>query len=177
MFQSPSLLYSPLCPYVPLYVLQVDDIESKLDQLIDLYMEDRKRLLALPPLGSAPFPVTPTSSAPMPGSPDSCSSGPTTSFTPISSSSTVVPSSSLTVSTSGSRHPSESLSAHINSHYGLISSKYQSHQLKSTHAISRCLFFLYILLLIFSLFQVPVTCCSSTLPITFSLISLQSELF
>ncbi|XP_050715542.1 potassium voltage-gated channel subfamily KQT member 1-like isoform X9 [Eriocheir sinensis] len=76
---------------------QVDDIESKLDQLIDLYMEDRKRLLALPPLGSVPFPTTPTSSAPLPGSPDSCSSGPTTSFTPISSSSTVVPSSSLTV--------------------------------------------------------------------------------
>ncbi|XP_050715543.1 potassium voltage-gated channel subfamily KQT member 4-like isoform X10 [Eriocheir sinensis] len=75
---------------------QVDDIESKLDQLIDLYMEDRKRLLALPPLGSVPFPTTPTSSAPLPGSPDSCSSGPTTSFTPISSSSTVVPSSSLT---------------------------------------------------------------------------------
>ncbi|CAL4096319.1 unnamed protein product, partial [Meganyctiphanes norvegica] len=28
---------------------QVDDIESKLDGLIDLYMEDRKKLLALPP--------------------------------------------------------------------------------------------------------------------------------
>ena len=28
--------------------LQVDDIEVKLDQLIELYMEDRKRLLALP---------------------------------------------------------------------------------------------------------------------------------
>ena len=27
---------------------QVDDIEVKLDQLIELYMEDRKRLLALP---------------------------------------------------------------------------------------------------------------------------------
>lgn len=29
-------------------VKQVDDIEAKLDQLIELYMEDRKRLLALP---------------------------------------------------------------------------------------------------------------------------------
>ncbi|MPC26968.1 Potassium voltage-gated channel subfamily KQT member 5 [Portunus trituberculatus] len=78
---------------------QVDDIESKLDQLIDLYMEDRKRLLALPPPVTGLLPTTPTSSAPLPGSPDSCSSGPTTSFTPITSSSTVIPSSSLTVST------------------------------------------------------------------------------
>ncbi|XP_047736902.1 uncharacterized protein LOC108679306 [Hyalella azteca] len=31
---------------------QVDDIESKLDQLLDLYLEDRKRLLALPPIPS-----------------------------------------------------------------------------------------------------------------------------
>ncbi|XP_063882107.1 potassium voltage-gated channel subfamily KQT member 1-like isoform X1 [Scylla paramamosain] len=76
---------------------QVDDIESKLDQLIDLYMEDRKRLLALPPPVTSLFPTTPTSSAPLPGSPDSCSSGPTTSFTPITSSSTVISSSSLTV--------------------------------------------------------------------------------
>ncbi|XP_045117003.1 potassium voltage-gated channel subfamily KQT member 1-like isoform X5 [Portunus trituberculatus] len=76
---------------------QVDDIESKLDQLIDLYMEDRKRLLALPPPVTGLLPTTPTSSAPLPGSPDSCSSGPTTSFTPITSSSTVIPSSSLTV--------------------------------------------------------------------------------
>ena len=30
------------------YKFQVDDIEVKLDQLIELYMEDRKRLLALP---------------------------------------------------------------------------------------------------------------------------------
>lgn len=27
---------------------QVDDIETKLDQLIELYMEDRKRILSLP---------------------------------------------------------------------------------------------------------------------------------
>lgn len=75
---------------------QVDDIESKLDQLIDLYMEDRKRLLALPPPGSAPFPATPTS-APLPGSPDSCNSGPATSFTQVCSASSAIPSSSLTV--------------------------------------------------------------------------------
>ncbi|KAK3885939.1 hypothetical protein Pcinc_009872 [Petrolisthes cinctipes] len=49
---------------------QVDDIEAKLDQLIDMYMEDRKRLLALP---SSFVPGAP----PLPGSPDSCSSGPT----------------------------------------------------------------------------------------------------
>lgn len=49
---------------------QVDDIEAKLDQLIDMYMEDRKRLLALPPS------VIP-GAGPLPGSPDSCSSGPT----------------------------------------------------------------------------------------------------
>ncbi|KAG0710582.1 Potassium voltage-gated channel subfamily KQT member 5 [Chionoecetes opilio] len=80
---------------------QVDDIESKLDQLIDLYMEDRKRLLALPPPASTPLPATPTSYAPLPGSPDSCSSGPTTSFNPVvsTSSSYVAPSASLTVST------------------------------------------------------------------------------
>ncbi|KAF2360435.1 Potassium channel voltage dependent KCNQ C-terminal [Trinorchestia longiramus] len=34
---------------------QVDDIESKLDQLLDLYLEDRKRMLALPPVPSAGY--------------------------------------------------------------------------------------------------------------------------
>ncbi|XP_042232598.1 potassium voltage-gated channel subfamily KQT member 1-like isoform X2 [Homarus americanus] len=71
---------------------QVDDIESKLDQLIDLYMEDRKRLLALPAAG---VPTVPP--APHPGSPDSCSSGPTTSFTPATSNHPTAPSSSLAV--------------------------------------------------------------------------------
>lgn len=28
--------------------MQVDDVESKLDNLIELYMQDRKRLLSLP---------------------------------------------------------------------------------------------------------------------------------
>ncbi|XP_064107837.1 potassium voltage-gated channel subfamily KQT member 1-like [Macrobrachium nipponense] len=78
---------------------QVDDIESKLDQLIDLYMEDRKRLLALPAASAPPsVPPAPPPSAPPPGSPDSCSSGPTTSsLVPTSSNPLSAPSSSLAV--------------------------------------------------------------------------------
>nr|XP_027223790.1 potassium voltage-gated channel subfamily KQT member 5-like isoform X3 [Penaeus vannamei] len=75
---------------------QVDDIESKLDQLIDLYMEDRKRLLALPSAVSS-VPLAPPSSAPPPGSPDSNSSGPTTSYAPASGTPLTAPSSSLAV--------------------------------------------------------------------------------
>ncbi|KAK7026009.1 Potassium voltage-gated channel subfamily KQT member 4 [Halocaridina rubra] len=66
-------------------------------------MEDRKRLLALPPAGSgnvAPpsVPPAPPPSAPTPGSPDSCSSGPTTSSAlPASSNPPSVPSSSLPI--------------------------------------------------------------------------------
>ncbi|KAL7636538.1 UNVERIFIED_CONTAM: hypothetical protein RMT77_013313 [Armadillidium vulgare] len=43
---------------------QVDDIESKLDQLIDLYMEDRKRLAAIPTT-----PCRPDMNPPDPGGP------------------------------------------------------------------------------------------------------------
>ncbi|XP_042881027.1 potassium voltage-gated channel subfamily KQT member 1-like isoform X10 [Penaeus japonicus] len=75
---------------------QVDDIESKLDQLIDLYMEDRKRLLALPSAVSS-VPLATPSSAPPPGSPDSNSSGPTTSHAPASGTPLTAPSSSLAV--------------------------------------------------------------------------------
>ncbi|GFG37998.1 hypothetical protein Cfor_01879, partial [Coptotermes formosanus] len=42
---------------------QVDDIEVKLDQLIELYMEDRKRLLALPLHHSSDSPLLLTGSA------------------------------------------------------------------------------------------------------------------
>jgi len=42
---------------------QVDDIEVKLDQLIELYMEDRKRLLALPLHHSPDLPLLLTGSA------------------------------------------------------------------------------------------------------------------
>jgi hypothetical protein len=44
---------------------QVDDIEVKLDQLIELYMEDRKRLLALPLHHSpdSPLPLTGSTTA------------------------------------------------------------------------------------------------------------------
>ncbi|XP_069682884.1 potassium voltage-gated channel subfamily KQT member 1-like [Periplaneta americana] len=42
---------------------QVDDIEMKLDQLIELYMEDRKRLLALPLHHSADSPLLLTGGA------------------------------------------------------------------------------------------------------------------
>jgi potassium voltage-gated channel KQT-like subfamily protein len=45
------------------YPFQVDDIEVKLDQLIELYMEDRKRLLALPLQHSADSPFLLTGSA------------------------------------------------------------------------------------------------------------------
>jgi hypothetical protein len=57
-------------------LLQVEDIESKVEQLLELYLEDRKRLLAiLPPLspnisppssgndGGAAFPPTTTTSS------------------------------------------------------------------------------------------------------------------
>ncbi|XP_063914742.1 potassium voltage-gated channel subfamily KQT member 4-like isoform X3 [Zophobas morio] len=41
---------------------QVDDIESKIDQLLELYMEDRKRLLALPFVQQSVDNMPPTSS-------------------------------------------------------------------------------------------------------------------
>ncbi|XP_046383076.1 potassium voltage-gated channel subfamily KQT member 1 [Ischnura elegans] len=54
---------------------QVDDIEAKLDQLIDLYMEDRKRLLALPepgqPAQQPPNPPQPPPPMPQPSLPSS----------------------------------------------------------------------------------------------------------
>ncbi|XP_071440852.1 potassium voltage-gated channel subfamily KQT member 1-like isoform X2 [Hetaerina americana] len=54
---------------------QVDDIEAKLDQLIDLYMEDRKRLLALPepgqPAQQHPNPPQPPPSMPQQSLPSS----------------------------------------------------------------------------------------------------------
>ncbi|XP_069946650.1 potassium voltage-gated channel subfamily KQT member 1 isoform X2 [Cherax quadricarinatus] len=76
---------------------QVDDIESKLDQLIDLYMEDRKRLLALPSTLVPNVPPGQPTAGPHPGSPDSCNSGPTTSFAPATSNPPTAPSSSLAV--------------------------------------------------------------------------------